>query len=166
MNDDSPDEYERPSKSALKRRSDELQALGESLIELPVPELEAMDLHPTLLEAVLTAKRITAHGGLYRQKQYIGKLMRKIDPAPIETALRAREDNQRQEARRFHRLEQWREKLLREGAPAVKALAEEVPGIDTAAVTRLIEQARHEQQVTQRSTQAARALFRLLREAL
>lgn len=166
MNDDSPGDHQRPSKSELKRRSDDLQALGESLIDLPIPELEAMDLHPTLLEAVLTAKRITAHGGLYRQKQYIGKLMRKIDPTPIQDAMRAREDSQRQEARRFHRLEQWREKLLREGAPAVQALVKEVPGIDTAAITRLIEQARHEQQVSQRSTQASRALFRMLRESL
>lgn len=166
MNDDSLVDPERPSKSELKRRSDDLQALGESLISLPIPELQGMDLPDALLEAVLTAKRITAHGGLYRQKQYIGKLMRKIDPTPIQAALQAREDAQRQEARRFHRLELWRERLLREGTPAVQALAAEVPDIDTAAITRLIEQARHEQQVAQRSTHAARALFRMLREAL
>ena len=83
---------ERPSKSERKRRSDDLQSLGEALIDLPDSEFNALPLPEQLREAVQLARKITAHGGLYRQKQYIGKLMRKIDAEPIRDALGARKE--------------------------------------------------------------------------
>ena len=154
---------ERPSKSERKRRSDDLQSLGEALIDLPDSELNALPLPENLRDAVLLARKITAHGGLYRQKQYIGKLMRKIDAEPIRAALDARRERERVEALRFRRIEQWRDRLLQEGG-AIERLAAEVPGIDIAAVTELVGRARAEQP-TGEATGASRALFRLLREA-
>ena len=115
MTDDAADggDYDdRPSKSARKRHSDDLQALGEALIGLSLAELEELPLPEVLRDAVLLAQRITAHGGLYRQKQYIGKLMRKIDAEPIRAAIDARRDRERVEALSFHLIEQWRDKLL------------------------------------------------------
>jgi ribosome-associated protein len=166
--DDLPDEAsERPSKSARKRHSDDLQSLGEALIELPADELDALPLPEPLRDAVMLARKITAHGGLYRQKQFIGKLMRKYDAEPIRQAIDARRNRERVEAMRFHRIEQWREKLLREGAAGVEKLKAEFPGIDSAAVSSLTERARKEQQTSsQQITPAARELFRLLRESL
>jgi ribosome-associated protein len=155
---------ERPSKSERKRRSDDLQTLGEALIDLPDTELDALPLPDDLRDAVLLARKITAHGGLYRQKQYIGKLMRKIDAEPIRAALDARRERERVEALRFRRLEQWRDRLLQDGASAIERLAAEVPGIDVAVVTDLVQRARAEQP-TGDTTGASRALFRLLREA-
>ena len=161
----SDDDIERPSKSERKRRSDDLQTLGEALIELPDSELDALPLPESLREAVLLARRITKHGGLYRQKQYIGKLMRKIDAEPIRAALEARRQRERAEALRFRRIEQWRDRLLKEGAPAIAQLAAEVPGVDAAALCRLVEQARRERG-SDDSTHASRELFRLLRDLL
>jgi ribosome-associated protein len=158
------DEFERPSKSERKRRSDDLQSLGEALIDLPDAELNALPLPDNLREAVLLARKITKHGGLYRQKQYIGKLMRKIDAEPIRAALEAKRERERLEALRFRRIEQWRDRLLQEGTSAIERLAVEVPGIDVAAVADLVERARAEQP-TGDATGASRALFRLLREA-
>ena len=155
---------ERPSKSERKRRSDDLQSLGEALIDLPASEFDALPLPENLREAVLLARRITAHGGLYRQKQYIGKLMRKIDAEPIRAAMEAKRERERVEALRFRRVEQWRDRLLQEGESAVQRLATEVPDIDVAAVTDLVTRARAEQP-TGDATGASRALFRLLREA-
>ena len=158
---------ERPSKSARKRQSDDLQALGEALIELSDSELDALPLPEQLRDAVVLARRITAHGGLYRQKQYIGKLMRKIDAEPIRAALNARRDRERVEAIRFHRIEQWRDRLLSEGAEGVTALAAEFPHIDSKAIGKLTERARKEQQQSsQKVTPAGRELFRVLRDAL
>jgi ribosome-associated protein len=168
MTDDADAGYQddRPSKSERKRRSEDLQALGEQLIELSQSELDALPLPEQLRDAVMLARRITAHGGLYRQKQYIGKLMRKIDAEPIRAALEARRDRERVEALRFHRIEQWRERLLSEGPEAIASLEAELPHIDRTAVARLIERARKEQQHTgQKITPAGRELFRLLREA-
>jgi ribosome-associated protein len=80
---------ERPSKSARKRAAHAAQALGERLIGLKEADLVKLPLPDELREAVRAARRIKARGGLARQKQYIGKLMRDVDPLPIETALDA-----------------------------------------------------------------------------
>src|SRR5690348_9503554 len=104
------DEYidEGPSKSLRKRQSHELQELGEALIELPQAELDALPLPEILRDAVMLARRITAHGGLYRQKQLIGKLMRKVDSEPIRAAIEARREGERNAARQFQLIERWR----------------------------------------------------------
>lgn len=73
----------KPSKSARKREYLALQKLGEELISLKLSELETLPLDENLLEAVMEARQIKAHGALRRQKQYIGKLMRHIDPQPL-----------------------------------------------------------------------------------
>ena len=78
-----------------------------------------------------------------------------------------RRDRERVEALRFHRIEQWRDKLLSEGAEAVTRLKTEFPNIDDVAVRSLTERARKEQQTSsQKITPAGRELFRLLRESM
>ena len=77
----------KPSKSARKREYLALQKLGEELVTLRESELLSIPLDGDLLEAVQEARRIKAHGALRRQKQYIGKLMRHVDPEPITAAL-------------------------------------------------------------------------------
>ncbi len=70
----------KPSKSARKREYLALQKLGEELITLKQTELDILPLDDGLREAVMEARQIKAHGALRRQKQYIGKLMRHVDP--------------------------------------------------------------------------------------
>ena len=76
----------KPSKSARKRAYIALQKLGEELITLRESDLQAMPLDEELRDAVLEARRIKAHGALRRQKQYLGKLMGRIDPDPRREA--------------------------------------------------------------------------------
>jgi ribosome-associated protein len=155
-----------PSKSQRKRDSSDLQSLGEALIELPESELDALPLPEILRDAVLLARRITAHGGLYRQKQYIGKLMRKIDAEPIREALAAKRDRERVAALRFRRLEQWRDRIVREGRPAAdEFVAEFARDLDAAELAALAERANREQRDAEPPI-AARELFRRLREAM
>ena len=59
----------------------------EELITLRVEDLQSLELDDDLLEAVMEARTIKSHGALRRQKQYIGKIMRHIDPEPIRAAL-------------------------------------------------------------------------------
>ncbi len=78
----------KPSKSARKREYLALQKLGEDLIPLLESDLRAMNLDEDLLDAILEAKRIKKRGALRRQKQYIGKLMGRLDdPEPVRAAL-------------------------------------------------------------------------------
>ena len=89
VTDTAPDE--RPSKSARKRAAHAAQALGEQLIALKESDLAKLPLPDVLADAIREAKRIKARGGLARQRQYIGKLMRDIDLEPIEAALATRD---------------------------------------------------------------------------
>jgi ribosome-associated protein len=77
----------KPSKSAMKREHLARQKLGEELIALRVADLKSLELDEDLLEAVMEARCMKAHGALRRQKQYIGKIMRHLDPEPIRVAL-------------------------------------------------------------------------------
>jgi ribosome-associated protein len=78
----------KPSKSARKRAYLALQKLGEELITLRESDLAQVPLDEDLLEAVMEARSIRKHGALRRQKQYIGKLMGRLDdPEPIREAL-------------------------------------------------------------------------------
>ena len=157
--DDDADEYidEGPSKSLLKRQSHELQLLGEELIGLPQDELDGLPLPEVLRDAVMLARRITAHGGLYRQKQFIGKLMRKIDAEPIRLALEARRDRDRTSVRQFQLIERWRTRLIDEST-AIAEFTQNYPTADAALLTRLIAQAQHERG-NERPPKAAREIF-------
>lgn len=78
----------KPSKSARKREYLALQKLGEDLIPLLESDLRAMGLDEELLDAILDAKRMKKHGALRRQRQYIGKLMGRLDdPESIRAAV-------------------------------------------------------------------------------
>jgi ribosome-associated protein len=148
---------EGPSKSERKRQSHDLQELGEMLIALPQEELDELPLPEILRDAVQLARRITKHGGLYRQKQYIGKLMRKIDAEPIRVAIAAREQRSRSETVRFHRIETWRNRLI-EDASALALFVADFPHADGETLNRLAGQARWERE-QQRPPRAARELF-------
>ena len=164
MQDESPDINEQPSKSQLKREAEAQQRLGEQLVALDAKQLRQFALPEQLLDAVLTAQKIKQHGGRKRQLQYIGKLMRQIDTAPIEASLQALQNHHRQDAAAFHHIEQWRERLLSDDQ-ATTELMERHPGIDVQQLRQLIRNARREQQQG-KTAKAYRELFRLLREAL
>ncbi len=78
---------ERPSRSARKRAAEYAQKLGVRLAGLREQQLQALGLPGELLEALHELRRLRGHSALARQHQYIGKLMRELDPAPIERAL-------------------------------------------------------------------------------
>jgi len=78
----------KPSKSARKREFLALQKLGEGLIALHESDIREIGLDEELLEAILDARQIKSHSALRRQKQYIGKIMRHVDPEPIRAAIK------------------------------------------------------------------------------
>ena len=72
-----------PSKSQRKRDAHALQALGVQLVALSAAQLARLDLPEALHEAVVAAQRMRAHGARTRQMQYIGKLMRQLEPTVL-----------------------------------------------------------------------------------
>jgi ribosome-associated protein len=156
-------EYRGPSKSMRKRDAAAAQDLGTRLIALRESELVALNLPETLFDAILLAKRITSRGGLARQRQYIGKLMREIDPEPIEAALNVESRQTAMDAEKHKRVEAWRERLLTEGPAALDDLLKWRPDADRKALQVLISKATSERVDRGSRDGASRELFRSVR---
>lgn len=153
-----------PSKSSRKREATAAQKLGQRLIALNNSELEALGLPERLLEAILLAKRITKRGGLARQHQFIGKLMRDVDPAPLEAALDASARGGVFDANRHKSVEAWRARLLTEGPRALDDLVKWRPQADRKSLQALIAKATNERVDSGSRDGASRQLFRAVRE--
>ena len=154
---------ERPSKSARKRAAHAVQDLGEALLRLPEAELAALELPEALLEAIRAGRRINSRAAGARQRQYIGKLMRQVDPEPIRAALAARSARDARAAEHFRRIENWRDRLISEGDAALQELSHWHPAIDVSEWRQRIEAARAERQRNGTPGAASRELFRALR---
>jgi ribosome-associated protein len=133
------------SKSQKKRDMLALQAVGEELFELTAEALRKLSLPEELLEAVLEAKRIpvSKHGGIKRQLQYIGRLMREIDAAPIIAQLQAANAPNQKQTALHHLAERWRDRMMSD-ATSVAAFANEFPGADALVLDRFIAAARED----------------------
>jgi len=158
-------EEQRLSKSARKREAASLQELGVQLSGLPDQEIKALGLPDNLFVALRDLRRLPSHGAQVRQRQYIGKLMRGIDPEPVLAKLAERKQRHDMEIRHFQQIERWRDRLLSEPATAVPELLQAYPQADRDALLRLLEKAERER-LEQRSPVGARELFAFLRQLL
>jgi ribosome-associated protein len=161
-NSDEIQDQEPLSKTKRKAAMQELQALGEELIGLNKTRLAQLNLPDILLEAVREAQRITSNSALARQRQYIGKLMREIDTAPIAEQLERWKGTHQEENAHFHRLEKLRERLLQDDGVLAEYLREH-PQVDSQQIRTLIRNARKEAEAG-KPPKSSRELFRLLRE--
>ncbi len=151
------------SKSQRKRDMDALKRLGEALLDFDAAALNQLELPEELLDAIKTAKKIHSHGARKRQLQYIGKLLRSIDPEPLHAAVEARRHQQATNTREFHLLEELRESLISEGDSSLATVLEHFPTADRQHIRKLARQALKERELNQ-PPRAARRLFRELRE--
>lgn len=169
------------SKTDLKKHSDHLQQLGESLLTLgaaPLARLsETLGLPEKLVDALNEAKRITNFEGRRRQMQYIGKLMRRLDEdtiSAIEAAIEEQRKPSAQATLALHQAEQWRDQLIADDDALTRWLALD-PQADVQHLRALIRQARKDAQATQsqerpgeavRYGKAYRDIFQTVRAAL
>ncbi len=154
--------FEKPSKSAVKRAMNDLQTLGEALVALSGDQIGKFDIPDDLREAVRAAQRITQHEARRRQLQYIGKLMRGIDPAPIQAALDEINGVSAAAVARMHALERLRTRFL-EDEQAIGEIAAAHPQADLQHLRRLRRNALKERELG-KPPRAFRELFRVLRE--
>lgn len=168
------------SKTDLKKHSDHLQSLGESLLTLRADLMTRLreaheDVDDKLIDALQEAKRITNFEGKRRQMQFIGKLMRKLGEdtiAAIEAALEEQRKPSARETLALHQAEQWRDRLITDDG-ALTDWMQAAPDTDVQQLRALIRQARKDAQgVTerpgeaQRHGKAYREIFQLVRAAL
>jgi ribosome-associated protein len=152
------------SRSQKKRDVEALQKLGAALVGLAPAQLDALALPVELMKAVREAQRITSHEARRRQIQYIGKVMRGLDPEPVRAALAGIAGQSAAARFRQRQVESWRTRLIDDDA-ALTAFAAEHPGGDLQELRALIRNARREL-AEARPPRAQRELFRRLREVL
>jgi ribosome-associated protein len=161
------------TRTDLKRESTEVQKLGEDLLTLRTELLLRLDLPEKLVEALTEAKRITNFEGKRRQMQFIGKLMRKLEPekhVAIRTALVEQHTPSALETQTLHQAEMWRDRLLADD----DALGQWItlsPSTDSQQLRALVRQARKDAVPerpgeAQRHGRAYRDIFQRLRAAL
>jgi ribosome-associated protein len=154
----------RPSKTQRKKQVTELQELGGELAKLSDDQLAAIGLPERLRDAVLGARRISSFEARRRQMQYIGKLMRKVDAAPIRAALDALQAGPRRETALHKRADSWRARLLADDA-ALAEFARQYPRADTQQLQSLASAALRERESGQ-PPRAFRQLYQALRVLL
>jgi ribosome-associated protein len=158
-------EYDRPSKSELKRQSNELQKLGEQLIEAPRDRVKRVPMPDEVKDAILMAQTITNHEGRRRQLQYVGKMMRTLDEeevAVIQRTIESWKGASKAETAALHALERRRDKLLADDK-ALTQLLEEHPQLDVQQLRTLIRNARKEQ-AENKPPKAYREIFQILKD--
>lgn len=151
---------ERPSKSQRKRDMTALQDLGKILVELSAPELAQIPLPELLADAVQAARSIKDHEGKRRQMQYIGRIMRDVDPLPIQAAIDKIQHKNSQLKAHFHLVERWRDRLIAEGDPQLEEFHKQFSNADRQHLRQLTRNAQ------QKKSGADTELFRYLRQII
>ncbi len=168
MNHSSPDEAglpdDQPSKTRRKQKMHALQDLGEALLRVAPERLAQLDLPERLRDALAEAGRITSREARRRQMQYLGRLMRDVDAAPLRMRLEEWAQGPRRDTAALHRLEAWRDRLLAD-PKALDELCAAHPEIDRTHLRTLILRASEERQTNQ-PPRHYRQLFRELKSAL
>lgn len=150
------------SKTKLKAEADEQQALGVRLTELPKDKLLKLDLPDAVLTAVLDTKKITANGAIRRHRQYLGRLMRDIDNAPILEQLARWDGKHTAENAYFHGLERWRDRMIADSHVLAEFIAL-YPKTDIQQLRTLVRNAQKEL-AANKPPKSSREIFKLLRE--
>ncbi|MDR2031623.1 MAG: DUF615 domain-containing protein [Azoarcus sp.] len=150
-----------PSKSRRKREMHALQELGAQLVALPPEQLKKMPLPEALAKAIAEARRLPRRDeARRRQMQYIGKLMRGVDPEPLRARLDALRGPAAEVARQ-HRLERLRDDLLAD-EKTIAEIVREWPQADVQQLRALRRNALKERE-RQRPPRAYREVFKILR---
>ncbi|HKU87070.1 MAG TPA: ribosome biogenesis factor YjgA [Casimicrobiaceae bacterium] len=153
-----------PSKSKRKRDMHALQDLGAELVALDAKRLASLDLPERLVDAIALARTITRHEARRRQMQYIGRLMRDVDPEPLRVALAAWTRGSQVERARFALVERWRDRVLHE-PDGVDAFADDYPDAPRETLATLVAAARDER-ARGAPPHKSRELFRTLKRII
>ncbi|CAN7576600.1 DUF615 domain-containing protein [Pseudoduganella sp. LjRoot289] len=158
-------EYERPSKTEMKRQSDALQKLGAELVEAPRDRVKRVEMPEDVRDAILTCQSITNHEGRRRAMQFVGKKMRTLDEeevAVIQRTIEGWKGASKADTAAMHALERRRDKLLTDDA-ALTTLLSENPELDVQQLRTLIRNARKEQ-AENKPPKAYREIFQILKQ--
>jgi len=158
-------EYDRPSKSELKRQMTALQKMGQELVDSARDRVKRVPMPEDVRDAILECQNITNHEGRRRQMQFVGKKMRTLDEAEvalIQKTIDSWKGASKSETAAMHSLERKREKLLTKDEALTELMAEN-PELDVQHLRTLIRNARKEQ-AENKPPKAYREIFQILKD--
>lgn len=158
-------EYDRPSKSQLKREMTALQKLGAELIANSRDRVKRVPMPEDVRDAILECQKITDHEGRRRQLQFVGKKMRTLEEheiAAIQKVIDSWRGTSKADAAALHLIERRRDKLLANDAALTELLAKH-PELDAQQLRTLIRNARKEQ-AENKPPKAYREIFQILKD--
>ena len=158
------EEEQPPSKTRIKKQMHELRDLGKELVELSKDQLVQLDIPESLRDAIREMRNINKFGAQRRQIQYIGKLMREVDPVPILAKLDTWKGKSQQHTAYMHLLERWRDRLM-ESDNALTDLLAAHPEADAQRLRTLIRNAQKEMEAG-KPPKNFREIFQVLREII
>ncbi|CAK2941587.1 MULTISPECIES: ribosome biogenesis factor YjgA [Vibrio] len=150
------------SKTEMKTDMEALQKLGEELVSLKPSVLDKFPLSEDLAQAIKDAQRFK-NEAKRRQLQYIGKVMRNVDPEPIQAALDKVRNKHSQATAELHKLEQLRDRVVAEGDAAISEVMDMYPEADRQRLRQLARQANKEKSAN-KPAKASREIFQILKE--
>lgn len=154
------------SRTVQKRESEAVQDLGKQLLALSKSQLDKIELDEFLYDSIMLSKKIKVNTEAYRRHvQYIGKLMRTVDPEPIQAALDKVLNKTNNEAAQLQIFEKMRERLLSEGDDEIQALVQQHPQLDRQKLRQLVRSSTKELEKGPES-KSARELFKYLRSEI
>ncbi len=153
-----------PSKTKIKKQMHDLRDLGEELTELGKDQIAQLDIPEILRDAIREMQRTKTFGAKRRQLQYIGKLMRDVDIAPIIAKLNTWKGTSQQHIGYMHQLERWRERLL-DTDTALTELLTAYPETDVQRLRTLIRNTLKEREAG-KPAKNYREIFQVLRETI
>ncbi len=156
----------RPSKSAMKRASHELQALGEQLLAMPDARLASIEMPERLRDALADYRTTRSFEGKRRQLQYIGKVLRLVEVDELREAVAVFQLGHARNALALHEAERWRAELVGEDPDALTRWAQEYPGSDLQQLRALVRSAKKDAAAApeQRNGRGYRELFQFIKK--
>ncbi|MBW2567978.1 MAG: DUF615 domain-containing protein [Deltaproteobacteria bacterium] len=154
---------DRKSRTQKKNEAKALQKLGERLIALSSEQLERINISNDLRNAVIVAEKTKSHGAKRRQLQYIGTLMRNINPEPIQNALENIRLGDHQKTLVFKKIEKWRDELKEGNKVFIEEIIDNCPDAERQRLTQLARNACNEYKAG-KGVKFSRILFRYLKQ--
>ncbi len=154
---------DRKSRTQKKNEARALQKLGEQLVDLSPEQLGGIDMPDELRKAIVVARKTKSHGARRRQLQYIGTLMRDIDPEPIRNALENIRHGHSHNVRAFKKIEKWRDEIKEGNKQIIEEILSICPDAERPRLAQLARNARKEYEAGT-GVKSSRILFRYLKQ--
>ncbi len=142
-------EYDRPSKTTLKRDADDVRKLGKQLCKLSAKQLARVPLPKDALIAIKDSPKIYQNVAKKRHFQYIGKLLRSADLDAIKDELGRIEHGlpslkaiEKSAKPKIDLITPQIEQLFTNGDPAIQEMIEKNPDIERSHLRQLVRNAK------------------------